>query len=244
MKQDENIREVEEDGEIRLFVKKYDMWWPASKNKEGEVFPDLRGEEGYKSTHDNLKKMLTSLEKSGTKEIDFSHWSFSDLNFDEEILPLMKFADKIDFSGAEFLRISFDSGQLENADFLGAEISSVCFTDIDIRDCIFDKTNLGETYFTRINAHNCNFDQPRFSENDIIRSTFTACRFKDVQLDEIKSVGNTFIKCKYINTDKEKLTSKPSVLGKLNSFKDKLASMQNKNQDIAQKQHQHTDVQR
>lgn len=226
MKRDENIREVEqEDGEINLFIKKYDIWWPSSKNEKGEVFPDLRGEEGYKSTHDNLRKMLIALEQSGAREIDFSHWSFSDLNFDEEILPLIEFADKIDFSGAYFGRVSFDSGQLKNADFSGVEFSQVYFGNIDIRDCNFDKTNFSEIYLTQ--------------------STFTACRFKDVQLDEVKSeTGNRFINCKYINTDREKLTSKPSVLGKINNFKNKIASMQNKSQDVKQKQHQHTDIQR
>lgn len=42
----------------------------------------------------------------------------------------------------------------------------------------------------------------------------------------------------------EKLTSRPSAMGKLNNFKNKIASMQTKNQDVKQKQHQHTDVQR
>lgn len=82
------------------------------------------------------------------------------------------------------------------------------------------------------------------AQNEIKKSTFTACKFDNVQLDYIESTGNRFANCKYKNTDKEKLTSKPSVVGKIIFFKDKIASVQNKSQDVKQKQHQNTDVQR
>lgn len=269
MKQDE-IREIpQEDGKNNLFVKKYDIWWPAYKNDKGEVFPflDATGD-GYDSIHDNLKNMLIALEKSGEKEIDFSHWEFNGVNFKDSkrfgnsILKLMEFADNIDFTGAHFWRCSFEKdeyknystekiekGQLKNAYFSEAVFNDAYFGNIDFRNCNFNKTEFDNTLFTHNDFRNCSFYKTNLkgyssAQNEIKKSTFTACKFDNVQLDYIESTGNRFANCKYKNTDKEKLTSKPSVVGKIIFFKDKIASVQNKSQDVKQKQHQNTDVQR
>jgi hypothetical protein len=46
--------------------------------------------------------MLADLERSGVKELDFSHWSFTDVRFDKSMMELMKFAHKINFRNASF----------------------------------------------------------------------------------------------------------------------------------------------
>lgn len=156
-------------------IKKYDIWWPAYKNDKGEMFPalDATGDE-YEYIHNNLRNMLIALEKSGVKEIDFSHWYFEGVIFDESMLSLMQFADKINFSEAYFCG-SFKNGQLKNVDFSRTMFDRSEFVNIYICDCNFNKVSFfKKIYFINVCARNCSFD----------------CRFQNLQLENVRISNN------------------------------------------------------
>ena len=236
MKHDENIRKVQgEDGKINLFVKKYDIWWPAYRNDNGEVYPDLWGGTGAEGEEqvDNFKKVLIDSEKSGKKELDFSNWGFTAMLFDESIQKLMEFADQINFQGANFCYSGFENGQLENADFSGA------YFDFSwIKKCTF---------------RNCNFTEAVFNKADpadkdpwvsfICDSKLIGCNFKDAQLNDTELLRNRFIKSKFI--DKGKVNNqKPSILSKLSKFKQSVAENAKSDPDVRENQRDHRQEER
>ncbi|RKI81753.1 hypothetical protein D7V90_11885 [bacterium 1xD42-87] len=210
-KLDENIRKVsQKNDKDRLFIKKYDMWWSAYENDRGEINPTISAiGSDHELIHNYLKRMLTDLKRSGIKEIDFSHWSFTDVRFDKSMMELMKFADKINFRNASFCYGNFYSVELKNVDFSGASFDMYGIVDCTFRKCDFSRTA---------------WEEPAMGDNgNLIKdSTFIGCNFKDVKFDNAKFSNNKFTRT---NIDKYLYgpVNKPSVLRKLNELKQSVA---------------------
>ena len=113
-KYDENIREVSpEKGKDKLFIKNYDIWWPAFKNEKGEIHPNIWGVgANHKLMHDNLKRMMANLESAGVKEIDFAYFCYG----------------------------AFRDGELKNVDFTGASFDMYGIVRSTCRNCNFSNT--------------------------------------------------------------------------------------------------------
>lgn len=230
MKHNENIRKIQgEDGKVNLFVKKYNIWWSAYRNDNGKVYPSLFGEEEQVK----LKQVLIDLEKSGKKELDFSHWDFTGVFFDESILKVMKFADRINFQGAYFCFSGFENGQLENADFSGAR-----FKYGRIANCTFRNCNFTEAIFDRADPSD---KDPLV--NYIWNSKLIGCNFKDVQWNDTELAENRFIKSQSIDKKKVK-DQNPSVLSKLSKFKQSVAENAKRNFGVRENQRDHRQEER
>lgn len=181
-KSDENIREVsQKNGKDKYFIKKYDIWWPASKDEKGEIHPSIWGiGDNHKLMHDNLKRMMAGLESAGVSEIDFSHWSFTDISFNESMLNQMKFAKKINFRNAYFCYGAFRDGELKNVDFSGANFDMYGIVEATCRNCNFSNT-VWETKQEEEYGPVANFIQD---------STFVDCKFKNAQFNNTKISNN------------------------------------------------------
>ena len=210
-KLDENIRKVpEKDNKEKLFIKKYNMWWPAYQNDKGEIYPNISAIGGnHELLHNNLKRMLADLERSGVKELDFSHWSFTDVRFDKSMMELMKFAHKINFRNASFCYGNFYSAELKNADFSGASFDMYGIVDCTFRNCDFSKTA---------------WEEPAMEDarNIIKDSTFIGCDFKDAKFDSVEFSNNKFTRT-YIDKSVYEPRNKPSILRKLNELEQSVA---------------------
>lgn len=180
-KSDENIREVsQEKEEDKLFVKKYDIWWSAYKNEKGEIYPNVWGiGEENELMHDNLKRMMANLESAGVKEIDFSHWSFIGISFDESMLEQMKFAKEINFRNANFCYGAFRGGELKNVDFSGATFDMYGIAEATCHNC-----NLSNTVWEEVPANGSKI------ANFIKDSTFVGCKFKNAQFKNTEISNN------------------------------------------------------
>lgn len=226
-KSDENIREVsQEKGKDKLFIKKYDIWWPASKNEKGEIHPDIKGfGEDHKLMHDNLKRMMANLENTGVKEIDFSHWSFTDISFDESMLNQMKFANKINFKNAYFCYGAFRDGELKNVDFTGASFDMYGIVRSTCRNCNFSNTV---------------WEDPesglKVAVNFIKDSTFVGCKFKNAQFKNTEISNNKVMPPDMYIASNMLNKVKTSVLNKLKENQQKVKA-RDTDRDTKQRDH-------
>lgn len=223
-KLDENTREVkQEDGEIRLFIKKYDIWWPARKNEKGDIYPDLFAVgSNHEYLNKNFKRMLINLERKGLKEINLSHWSFIDMRFDKQLMKLMGFADKINFQNAYFCYSQFSSGQMKNADFSGAS-----FDMTQTIDCTFHKCDFSKTIWHDPADGDMNW------ANAIMKSAFISCKFEDAQLNNTLSSKNKFFACNFYGANRAK--QRASIRDKLSGYLQEVKS-RNADRDVKQRE--------
>lgn len=234
-KSSENIREVpRENGENKYFIKKYNIWWPASKNEKDEIYPNIMvfREGNDELMHNNLKRMMVNLENAGVREIDFSHWNFDGIIFDESMLNQMKFADKISFQNANFSYSAFRNGELKNVDFTGASFGRCIIGKFAGHNCNFSNTVWGgpdadfnvisDSVFRNCNFSNTVWGDPESGQEDanfIENSSFTRCSFKNAKLNSTKISGNKFVSMPNIKTN-----VKISVLDKLKENQRKVKS--------------------
>lgn len=228
VKLNENVREEkQEDGKTKLFIKKNDIWWPAHKNDDGEVYPDLFAiGDDYEIIHNNLKKMLVNLERSGVKEIDFSNWVFTNVYFDGEIMKLMEFADRINLQNADFTHVVFCEGQMKNADFSRASFDMSQVIDSTFHNCNFSKTIWYDPA-----------DGDMSSANAIKKSVFTSCKFEYAQLNNTESSENKFFACNFRGVNEQR----KSIRDKLSGY---LQEVKSRNADWDVKQHDHRQEER
>lgn len=226
-KSDENIREVsQEKGKDKLFIKKYDIWWPAFKDEKGEIHPSIRGiGEDHKLMHDNLKRMMANLESAGVKKIDFSNWSFTDIDFDESMLNQMKFANKINFKNAYFCYGVFCDGELKNVDFTGASFDMYGIVRSTCRNCNFSNTVWGDPK-----------SGLKEDASFIKDSTFVDCKFKNAQFNNTEISNNKFMTLDMYISSNMLNKVKTSVLNKLEENQHKV-KLRDTNRDTKQRDH-------
>lgn len=222
-KSDENIREVQQkNGKVKLFCKKNDMWWPASKNDKGEVYPNLVAvSNNHIFLHNRLKKMFVNLERSGEKEIDFSNWSFTDIRFNEKsISELMKFANKINFKNAYLCYGYFGPGKLRNVNFFGAT---------------FDMYGIVKCTCLNCNFSNTVWEDPAIGKGNLIEnSTFVGCKFKKAQFKNTEMSNNKFMELDMYIASNMLNKVRTSVLNRLKENQQKVKS---RDTDSDAKQH-------
>lgn len=229
MQYDENIKEVKlPDGTMGFQIKKYDMWWPAYKNEEGQIYPDLfqtgyyDDDSGREYTHEKLEEMLINLGKKGVKEIDFSHWSFTDIHFGKSFMKLTEFTDKINFRNAHFKNSIFYQQQMKKADFSRASFDMTRFID-----CTFHKCNFSKTIWHDPANGDMNW------ANAIMKSAFISCKFEYAQLNNTMSSKNKVYACNFYGVNKAK--QRTSVRDKLSGYLQEIKS-RNADRDVKQRE--------
>lgn len=231
-KSDENIREVSsEKGKDKLFIKKHDIWWPAFKDEKGEIHPSIWGVgDDYELMHDNLKRMLVSLESAGVKKIDFSHWNFTAIDFSEAMINQMRFANEINFKNANFCYGAFRGGELKNADFSGATFEMYGIVKTTCRNCNFSNT---------VWEDNQPVNEPEVT-SFIKDSTFVDCKFKNAQFKNIETSNNKFMALDMYIASNMLNKVKTSVLDKLKENQQKVKS-RDTDRDTKQRDHSRED---
>lgn len=182
MKCNENVRKIRNEwGIVVTEIEKYGVWFNAYTNTKGEVSPSL-----YTDDTEKLKEVLSNIEQSGEKSIDFSNWGFCGIYFDNEMQNFFDFAEKINFTNASFCMCTFEDFSSKNVDFSSA---------------IFEWSILKNSSFRNCNFQNVNFKKNKPDEYGnptekmkIVQSSFANCNFENAQFNDARLLGNKFTK--------------------------------------------------